>query len=621
MITRVRSMLKHLLGQLFRRKSDTSFTTSGHMVPIEITPERMKIMTCLAGKSDDDPLVAAIRRDLEGKSSVLELMSSYLRELEGEPDNDALPFAKLAKLFELGTIPNLLEGPHYGVTLGLRSGDKKGVWADYSNLLGLLWSTSLGKVPPWMGKTFKRGNSAELSRLTDGYEQGKTPTYLGINLFNEMEESLLNMMSITFLTYWMNLKDASPDERARYGYEKVGAQFIARCAPSVYYAIRRDVLQLNYRWHNLGNLPPNTYLIDELVEIADGMYLGQLLYATRQLLSRYDPGLPVTEYGYEHFGYFLLVDQRWKPEIRRLFPSLGIPYAEQPQQAPSPEKFTTFTFAHTTDSNCNDQTLAKIHEDMQGKETIIDLLKFYSDELRRHGETDSPYFDKLRELFNRGIGPREMGSFLRGALISFRSEGLLRTFNVNMLNTAWGITRLFSPWTGKTFQNIDLARLRELTDGNETGNLPTFWGANTYSLRTIREMMVGQAMKVAGIWTEEASAEEKRSCGFDLKSFFFIGRQGSSVNEDNRGKQVFQFNYRWPKLRTFPPDNYCIDEVVQIAEGLYLGQLTYATELFKKYDPTEGPSEYKYRVFGYFLLMDGDWHKRRLRIGFDLYNA
>ena len=96
---------------------------------------------------------------------------------------------------------------------------------------------------------------------------------------------------------------------------------------------------------------------------------------------------------------------------------------------------------------------------------------------------------------------------------------------------------------------------------------------------------------------------------------------GISVNEANRGKPVFLINYRWPKLRTFPPDCYCMDEVAQIAEGLYLGQLNYATELLKKYDPNEDPSAYKYQCFGYFLLMDEDWHKRRLKIGFDLDNT
>ena len=87
---------------------------------------------------------------------------------------------------------------------------------------------------------------------------------------------------------------------------------------------------------------------------------------------------------------------------------------------------------------------------------------------------------------------------------------------------------------------------------------------------------------------------------------------------ENKGKPVFQFNYRWKALRTLPPDNFCVDEIVQIAQGLYLGKLIYATELLLPWDPKTDPSAYKYKLFGYFLLMDEEWHARRLRIGFDL---
>lgn len=614
MIGNMKILLKHLFRGVFRKKDVEPLST-------ETIPEKLKILTCLEDKSGDDPLVAAIRRDLEGKSSVLELMKSYVKELEGEIDNNAPPFIKLAKLFQCGKTPDQVEGHHYGVTVGLRMGDKKDIWADYSNLLGLVWSTSLGKVPPWVGKTFKTLSRDKLKALTDGFERGDVPTYLGINHFNEIEDSPLNVISVLFLTFWMHLKDAPGEERAQYGYEKIGGQFIAKRARSVYRASQRDVFQLNYRWSKLGNPPPLRYLIDEIVEIADGLYLGQLLFATKSLFSEYNPKLPDSEYDYEHFGYFLLMDERWQMEARRLFPYIGIPHVEKPKPALVAEKFTTFTFAAPPDGNCDDSILTKIYEDMKSHETIIDLLKFYSDEWREYPWADSPYFVKLHELFNRGICPQEIRGFLRGALISWHSEGLVKVFDLNILNLAWELARLFSPWTGKTFEDIGLDRLRELTDGSETGELPTFWGTNTYSLRTTKRRFVGQAMKAAGIWTEEATGEEKRAFGYDLKSFFFIARQGISINEDNRRKKVFQLNYRWPKLKTFPPDNYCIDEVVQIAEGLYLGQLTYATELFKKYDPTEDPSEYKYRVFGYFLLMDEDWHRRRLKIGFDLDNT
>ncbi len=103
-----------------------------------------------------------------------------------------------------------------------------------------------------------------------------------------------------------------------------------------------------------------------------------------------------------------------------------------------------------------------------------------------------------------------------------------------------------------------------------------------------------------------------------MKGFFFIGRQGTSVNPANKGRSVYQFNYRWPALKTFPPDNFCLDEIVQIAEGLCLGQLTYATNLLKAYDPAADPAEYDYRTFGYFLLLDEEWQTRRRRIRFEV---
>ena len=199
----------------------------------------------------------------------------------------------------------------------------------------------------------------------------------------------------------------------------------------------------------------------------------------------------------------------------------------------------------------------------------------------------------------------------------------MQLLNLNAINLAHTkIGRYFSPWTGKSFEDISPARLRKITDGHEKGKIPTFWGANTQAFRTPKEKFTGKLMKLANVWIEDVPADEAREFGYDIKCFFFIGRQAKSVNnEHNKGKTVFQFNYRWPKLKTSPPDCYCIDELVQIADGLYLGQLMYATELLKPYDPLTHPSEYKYRLFGYFLLMDESWHQVRLDIGFDLENV
>jgi hypothetical protein len=61
--------------------------------------------------------------------------------------------------------------------------------------------------------------------------------------------------------------------------------------------------------------------------------------------------------------------------------------------------------------------------------------------------------------------------------------------------------------------------------------------------------------------------------------------------------------------------------MVQIAEGLFLGRLMYATNITEPYDPEKDPQIYRYRNFGYFLLMDRQWQQIRLSIGFDLQNV
>jgi hypothetical protein len=151
--------------------------------------------------------------------------------------------------------------------------------------------------------------------------------------------------------------------------------------------------------------------------------------------------------------------------------------------------------------------------------------------------------------------------------------------------------------------------------------VPTFFGSNTVVFRTSKEKVIRSVMQAAKVWMEDATEEERRSYGYDTHAFFFIGKNTKSIIPENKDKLVFQFNYRWKKLRTPPPDNFCIDEIVQIAEGLYLGKLIYATKLLVPWGPGIDPSEYEYGLFGYFLLMDEEWHVRRLRIGFNLDNT
>jgi len=285
---------------------------------------------------------------------------------------------------------------------------------------------------------------------------------------------------------------------------------------------------------------------------------------------------------------------------------------------PQPEKFTRFTFKKECVEGPKDRLLTEIERDLKQRGTVLDLMKFYSDELQKDISTKSPYFDKLQKIFNGSIAPRDMKGYVHGAVVAFQSQELVKCLNINVLNLPWPLVRVFSPWTGKTFEECKMERLKDITDGFETGKVPTTWGSNTYSTRTSRQKAAVDTMKALQIELEPATAEEIRTRDYDVKGFFFIGREGRSVNPDNKGRMVYQFNYRWPKLKTFPPDNYCIDEIVQIAEGLYMGQLLYATDMARAYDPGLDPDLYRYRNFGYFLLLDEDWEKIRVEIGFDV---
>jgi hypothetical protein len=206
-----------------------------------------------------------------------------------------------------------------------------------------------------------------------------------------------------------------------------------------------------------------------------------------------------------------------------------------------------------------------------------------------------------------------MDGYYHGAVVAFRNDGYLGAFGMNALNMLWPAVRQLSPWTGKTFEKIEPAKLSEITDGFDQDASAAFWGSNTYASRTDGQRLAVAAMRLANVDIAEAQTH-----WYDLKSFFLIGKRGQSGNPDNGNKIVFQLNYRWPRLRTMPPDNYCVDELVQIAEGLYLGQLVYATALLEEYDPARPASVYEYRNFGYFLLMDDEWYGRKLEIGFDL---
>jgi hypothetical protein len=602
-------------------------TTSDSRALTPVSRATLTTLTCLAGVPDDD-LIKQIKNDLSGAASILEVFKGYMGELRGSLSNEALPFRKMARLFELGVTPDRTLGHHYGIAPGLRTGDLTGVAADYGNVMGFIWRSVIGDATPWVGKTMAPMAATDRANVVGDSLPKDLPVFRGINHFRVMERAPLNIALNDVLMFLWHLKEASEAERLRHGHDRNGGHFIGHRGRSFYAGTPRDVFRLNYRVHALGNHWPLTYLVDELVEIGSGLFLGQVLFATDHLLERYDPNAPAERYRYQHFGYFVLFREWWHPEAKRLFPHLDIPDADigmrivgaVPPPRPRP-KFTTLTLAPPGDGNVDPAALTEVKDDLMQAGTVIDLIKSYSNALHQELDARSPVFGKLQSLFNAGIAPARMDGFLRGALVSWQVDGLLAAARINGIDVAWQAARSFSPWTGKKFEPIDKARLASLTDGWETGEVETFYCANTVVFRTAKERFIRALAEAAHAPLENATLEERRLYGYDAKTFFFIGKQAPSIYPANAGKKVFQFNYRWKALRNPVPDCFCIDEIVQIAEGLYLGQLFYSMDWLEPWDPRTDIAKYKYGLFAYFALMDEEWHARRLKIGYDLDNT
>ncbi len=124
-------------------------------------------------------------------------------------------------------------------------------------------------------------------------------------------------------------------------------------------------MALNYRWKSLGNKFPNRLLIDEIVEIAKGLFLGKLYYATAlsYIAQDFEPQIKKKDYKYRSFGYFLLMDDSWLHEKNMLFPELIYKMADN-----LPEKFSTF---HLTDS----PESKEIQESLNKGETVLHYLQ------------------------------------------------------------------------------------------------------------------------------------------------------------------------------------------------------------------------------------------------------
>lgn len=117
-------------------------------------------------------------------------------------------------------------------------------------------------------------------------------------------------------------------------------------------------------------------------------------------------------------------------------------------------------------------------------------------------------------------------------------------------------------------------------------------------------------------------ASEASGSPFQRQGYAFLGvADQESILPMNSGdgekKRVFQFHYRFPLLGGPAPIGYCLDELVEIADGLFLGQLIYSTALHLPFHSGVDAGKYAYQLFGYFLLLDDEWERHRQAIGLD----
>ena len=106
------------------------------------------------------------------------------------------------------------------------------------------------------------------------------------------------MIGVPVLTRLCHLKDRSLHKEAKSFsgtllsknltkelvilYTKTGGLFIAQPGCSIIPEMHdKEAYQLYYRWPNLAPIYPMTRLVDELVQIEDGVWLGRLVMATR----------------------------------------------------------------------------------------------------------------------------------------------------------------------------------------------------------------------------------------------------------------------------------------------------------------------------------------------------
>ncbi len=622
MASTVVGRLKEILSSIFHPEPGGEKGAGGvkTVSPVKLSRPFTLDDTC----NRDDPMFKKMmEEDLSGMDTPLKLMKRYADILNEKTSHGEID-EKLDRLFLCGKTPQTLDGYYHGITISLKTGtDIYSIFDDIRKKLNIkeefdpiqvFYGRLISKTSPWAGKNFKKLAYKKLSELTGNfYKEGDT-AYLGINSFRKENKGFVNNLSGQVLSAVMEMEGVpGPEKKQQSWIYAKGGLFVASRRESVDAAHSgKEVMALNYRWKELGNVFPNKLLVDEIVQIADGLYLGKLYYATalQYISPDYDPAVSNEDYKYRNFGYFLLMDDTWLHEKNMLFPDLTYELADD-----LPQKFSTFHFTESAEGRAIQESLG------EGK-TILHHLQALSKGVKEGTESEEKYFSEMHKLFMCGQRPDGIQGFFHGGVVAFKSSGFLKKLETNILNDIWPKVRPFSPWTGKTYTNTTVEEIKKYIGsdaGYYEGKEPIILGTNTYRKDldiTLPATTFIEHLDKTGMVVEYPSDEEK-SKDIYVKSFYFIANYEKSINPENKGREVLQFNYRWPEFHTMAPDHLCIDELIRIADGLYLGQLLYSTAPEIKYDPQQDPSVYKYELFGYFMLLDDEWQAIKEFIRFD----
>ncbi|MDQ6966316.1 MAG: hypothetical protein Q9M23_05280, partial [Mariprofundaceae bacterium] len=341
-------------------------------------------------QSLDISLKKILNNDFDG--NMFTMMGSYQRILADNCQRERWPemHGKLEILFKCGS-PEAINGPMIGIPVSIRDSDYFKEVAELTgknrsviaNLewMATAWNATFADTGLWMGKTFepvsretvaeKTGNDPE---MMDTYDEESTR--IGRNFFRQPPNpNALQAIGLPALTELWKLKERpvstevegydskllaeNLQKEKAIPYSKTGGYFLCNPGASVVPEMKgKEVYQLNYRWPDLGPTYPMTRLVDEIIRIDDGIYLGQLVFASRHYslgtftlpggqtvslgdryphhsqLDNIERILPIdlpgndNPYGYQNNGFFLMID----PNYAKKF------YADGafPQLRPSP---------------------------------------------------------------------------------------------------------------------------------------------------------------------------------------------------------------------------------------------------------------------------------------------